>query len=113
VSGYQVADLLADALRDGDEEAVSAIGRVITRKASEPAILVTLGGKRYVVATEDEHVFDRIPDGPHSLDSYRFQVFGAQWLRGYGRVDEMYRSLSLCEVTKVQRVDRARVWGDR
>lgn len=39
------------------------------------------------------------------------ESFGAQWVRAYGNVDEMYRTLSLYEVTSVRAVDRKRVWG--
>lgn len=93
--------------------------------------------RRYVVAAEDEHYFARVrmgkvpePKGTPAAGGTvrtpsvaevrqareehlgRF-YFGCQWLRGFGRVDEMYRTLGTWEVVKVERLPRDRVWGSR
>ncbi len=95
-----------------DDERRVLLG-IIERMNARPAVVVTvdLGGtkRRYVVATEDESIFAGAPDGPFS-DGRPF-YFGAQWLRGFGKVDEMYRSFGLYEATKVERFDRKKVWG--
>lgn len=91
--------------------------------------------RRYVVVAEDEYLFASVPNGkvpvaegtpalggttrPPSISDVRHAReqhlgrfgFGCQWLRGLGRVDEMYRSLSTWEVVKVERIATARVWG--
>lgn len=106
--------LLEEALRQSDEDAVRAIVRILNNQRARPAILATIDGKRYVVAEEDEHEFENIPDGPlgTGFDNPLDRVwFGGRWMRGYGRVDEMYRSLGGYEVTRIQRVDRDKVWG--
>lgn len=94
-------------------EEIATVARMLQRAHDAPAVLVTCAdGRRYVVAQEDESLFAEIPDGPfESSGMGGFGGFGAQWLRGYGRVDEMYRSLSFWDVRKVARADRARVWG--
>jgi hypothetical protein len=61
--------------------------------------------RRYVVVYEDRNMFAGIKDGP--IDGreelgWRFH-FGAQWLRGPGRVDEMYRTLSGSDIVRVTR----------
>lgn len=80
--------------------------------------------RRYVVTPEDEPLFGNftgtlptlkvvsISDFRHAREEVigRFW-FGAQWLRSYGRVDEMYRSLATYEVCKIERIGYARVWG--
>lgn len=113
---YTVEALLEDALRQGDEDAARGIARVIEKGRQRPAIIVTAdyGKRRYVVAQEDEYLFNGIPNGSFDPQGHPhgWWVFGAQWLRGYGRVDEMYRTLSSSDVSKVERVDRKRVWGD-
>ena len=97
---------IATLFQNATGEEAEALARVINRANAMPAVVVTLreGGKsrRYVVDQADESDFDngRVP-----------HWFGGQWLRGYGRVDEMYRSLCGDEVVKVERLDRAKVWG--
>jgi hypothetical protein len=103
-------------LEHATPEEAKTILRILQRANRQPAIVVTmgLGNRRYVVAQEDEVSFEKIPDGPFKPGHSDWRVnFGAQWLRGYGRVDEMYRSLSLDDVTKVARISRDRVWGTK
>jgi len=91
-----------------------------SRAGVGPAIVVTVtsgsSSRRYVVVREDEDLFAAIPDGPvrreHHFDGPQFD-FGGQWLRGYGKVDESYRSLAGYQITRVVRIDRVKVWGDR
>lgn len=92
--------------------------------------------RRYVVAREDQSLFQDVPAGtvpvaqgtpalggetrPPSVSDIRLTreqhlgrfSFGCQWLRSLGKVDEMYRTLSTWEVVKVERIDSARVWGN-
>jgi hypothetical protein len=105
-------------IRNATEDELPAIASALRRANERPAILVKLrtGGRRYVVCREDEHLFDDLVglDEAELAERVRGAVlvpFGAQWLRGYGRVDEMYRSLSLSEVRGIRTADRARVWG--
>ena len=109
-------------LLEATEEERQTIARVMTRIVDRPAIVVTvdLGTKRrrHVVAIEDEPVFDGLSGSlseefrTDHLSGMRGMVsFGCQRLRRMGVVDEMYRSLSLYEVTKVEWIDRARVWA--
>jgi hypothetical protein len=105
-------------LQHATTDELRVIAAIAERANAEPAILVTVGGRRYVVAEEDELTFHNIPDGKYDYDPRNYGAgildkvfFGAQWMRKYGKVDEMYRSLSGYEVTKVARVPRSRVWG--
>jgi hypothetical protein len=113
------------------EDELPVIAAVLRRIADRPAVVVTVrGGKtsrRYVVATEDESVFDGLsgvlrPESRRGASDSEVEErfggmgavltsFGCQWLRRYGCVDEMYRTLSVIEVTKVERIDRHRVFG--
>lgn len=101
----------------------------MSHTATSVVVTVDNGRKRrYVVASEDEHLFAGVPTGPINggkveADDDVFEVrwaredalgrfsFGCQWLRGMGRVDEMYRTLSTWEIVKVERIDATRVWG--
>lgn len=81
--------------------------------------------RRYVVVPEDEHLFagapagrvmvgaaTSIPDVRHAREEQlgRFH-FGCQWLRGPGRVDEMYRTLGTWEIIRVKFVADERTRG--
>lgn len=74
------------------------------------AVIVTMreGSKdrRYVVASEDAYLFDGLPSGPikrlDRFDGPHFH-FGAQWLRGPGRIDEMYRTLYAGDAVRITR----------
>jgi hypothetical protein len=122
----EIETLIANAT---DDE-LPAIAAVLVRIAKRPAVVVTLRGtprRRYVVATEDESLFDGLvgnlrPEsrsgGRDSEVGERFggmgavlTSFGCRWLRRLGAVDEMYRTVSVVEVTKVERIDRKRVFG--
>jgi hypothetical protein len=92
----------------------------VRRIAAMPAVVVTVREgsrhRRYVVAQEDEQALRRfVGHTPEQLATDLGQMgtvlfaFGGQWLRGPGRVDELYRSLSLADVVKVEAVDRDRV----
>jgi hypothetical protein len=82
--------------------------------------------RRYVVTPEDEYMFADAPSGkvpvlrgtpasdgirePSVNDIRRSREerlgrfsFGCQWLRGPGKIDEMYRTLSTWEVVSVAR----------
>ncbi len=105
-------------IANASEDELRVITRVLGRANTKPAILVTVrDSKRYVVAQEDEPMFEALVGLSEAELATRVSQslggFGAQWLRGYGRVDEMYRSLTLREVVKVAEVDRERVWGRR
>lgn len=113
----KIIDIIAANAADDELRVLAA---VLKRANDRPAIVVTVrqgvnGTRRYVVAQEDEPMFADLPDGPieraDRWDGPQFW-FGAQWLRGYGRVDEMYRTLSASEITRVARVNRAKVWGE-
>src|SRR5437773_934995 len=116
MSGWIDAGVL---VQHATADELKLLGDIARRANAQPAVLVTVregGGSRgYVVAQEDEGIFRDIPDGAFSSDSpgvrYILAAFGAQWLRSYGRVDEMYRTVSLAEVVKVERVNRERVWN--
>jgi hypothetical protein len=101
-----------------NEEEVRAVLGILQRANDAPAVVVTLpngGGKgrRYVVSREDESMFDGINTPADFEETYGWRGwFGGQWLRSYGRVDEMYRSLS-GPVLKIERIDRRKVWGER
>jgi hypothetical protein len=114
-----IIDLLAAAT----EEELPVLAAVIKRLNDRPAILVTVGRaggrrRRYVVVEDEETIrpyvgrseaeLARLSRGPNGMTP-----IGCQWLRAFGKVDEMYASLSLYEVVKVEEVDRARVWGDQ
>ncbi len=62
--------------------------------------------RRYVVAHEDEYMFASLKDGPITRED-RFDGpsfhFGAQWLRGPGRIDEMYRTLYAGDAVRITR----------
>jgi len=118
-------------LSHATDEELPAIAAVLKRIADAPAVVVTVrhnkSTRRYVVSTEDESLFDGLSGAlisesrPGARDSEveeRFggmgavlTSFGCRWLRGYGRVDEMHRTLSMIEVIKVERIDRRRVFG--
>ena len=105
-------------IRNATEAELPAIASALKRANARPAIVVTLrnGGRRYVVCQEDEHLFaDLVGLDQAELAERASRAvlvpFGAQWMRAYGRVDEMYRSLSLSEVRSVRTVARERVWG--
>jgi len=121
---------LETVLSEASDDELQTIAHVVARVVARPAIVVTVAGRtrrRYVVATEDERLFAdlsgvlRPASRPGACDSEIdeqlghmgavLNAFGCQWLRRMGAVDEMYRSLSLCEVIKVERIDRKRVWG--
>jgi hypothetical protein len=112
-----IMDLLAAAT----EEELRVLVAVIKRLNDRPAILVTVGrggGKRrrYVVVEDEETIrpyvgksqaeLAELSRGPNGMTP-----IGCRWLRAFGKVDEMYASLSLYEVVKVEEVDRAKVWG--
>jgi hypothetical protein len=107
---------LAVVLANATEEETAAITAALGRANAKPAVIATMRDRRrYVVAQEDEAEFAELVGlrGEALADRVQYARggFGGQWLRGYGRVDEMYRSLSMREVTKVATADRARVWG--
>lgn len=83
-------------------------------KHEAEVVLVTVqeGSKkrRYVVASEDAAEVLAYRDTDPDDRPWMF-YFGAQWLRGYGNVDEMYRSLSMTDVVKIETADAGKVWG--
>ncbi|MHB1762657.1 MAG: hypothetical protein ACYCS4_07960 [Acidimicrobiales bacterium] len=118
-------------LQESTTEELRTIVGIVKRIVDRPAVVVTVAHgnakRRYVVAVEDEGLFDglsgvlRRESRPGACDDELDQrfghmvapltSFGAQWLRRMGAVDEMYRLLSMAEVVKVERLDRRRVWG--
>jgi len=103
-------------IQNASDDELKVIGDVLARADAKPAVVVTLqeGSKqrRYVVYQEDEYLFE----GIHTPEAFqashgRFAYFGGQWLRQYGKVDEMSRTLSSSELVKIQRVPRNKVWG--
>ncbi len=102
-------------------EELAVIARVVQRANIRPAVLVTVehgsGRRRYMVDRADEEQMREFVGRSESelADLSRGMSgllgFGCRWLRGYGRVDEMARTLSLYEVVKVEEADRKRVWG--
>jgi hypothetical protein len=68
--------------------------------------------RRYVVVREDEDIFANRPDatgtkfaalyGTGYTGKFGGQYFGAQWLRGPGRIDEQYRSLSGADMVGIK-----------
>jgi hypothetical protein len=113
------------------DEELPAIAAVLRRIADRPVVVVTVRGdrtkRRYVVSVEDESLFDEFSGvlRPESRSGARdsdveerfggmgavLTSFGCRWLRRYGAVDEMHRTLSIIEVIKVERIDRRRVFG--
>jgi hypothetical protein len=91
---------------------------IMQRANDRPAILVTTqteGGRRYVVSQSDEPIVLGLI-GLSSAElaervKYSNAYVGARWMRGYGNVDEMYRSLGVHEITSVRTADRSKVWG--
>ena len=118
-------------IREATTDELATIAGIVGRITKRPAVVVTVTGgrtkKRYVVAVEDEHLFEGLSGVLRSESRHgacggemdqRFghmgagmTAFGARWLRRMGVVDELYRSLSMAEVVKVERIDRGRVWG--
>jgi hypothetical protein len=113
----EIKDLLAAAT---DEE-LPVLAAVIKRLNDRPAILVTVGrgGSRrrhYVVVEDEEAIRPYVGKSHAELAKLRrgpngMTPIGCQWLRAYGKVDELYVSLSLDDVVKVEETDRAKVWG--
>lgn len=122
---------LSELLREATAEEALTIASVASRRIARPAVVATVasGGRRrrYVVAMDDEGLFNglegalRPESRPGACDAavdVRFghmgaalTSFGGRWLRRFGCVDEMHRTLSMAEVVKVERIDRAKVWG--
>ena len=99
-------------IQNATPDELRAITAAAERANARPAILVTIGRRRYVVAQEDEWLFDAIKSSADLPYLQRYGAFGCQWLRGYGRVDECYRTLGFEEITAITRADRKRVWGE-
>jgi len=113
------------------EGELHVIATVLGRISDMAAVVVTVrNGKtsrRYVVDLEDVTLFDGLSGTlrPESRRGARdseieerfggmgavLTSFGCRWLRSYGKVDEMHRSLGVIEVAKVERIDRRRVFG--
>lgn len=99
-------------MQHATDDELRVMVRILERADAKPAILVTIQGRRYVVAQEDEYRFEGVASGPYAIgNNSRIDWFGGQWMRSYGKVDEMYRSLSGYDVTKIERADRSKVWG--
>jgi hypothetical protein len=124
-------------IRNATPEELEVIATVAKRAHDLPAIVVTVDNgagygktRRYVVMQEDEHYFYGVPTGkvpvkverdgrPASISDIRMQreehlgrfYFGCRWVRSFGRVDEMYRTLGSYEIVKVERIDRDKVYG--
>lgn len=107
----QVETLLANIENDDEARTILAL---LQRENAKPDVLVTVkeGSKtrRYVVAREDRDAVLAYRATDPDDRPWMF-YFGAQWLRRYGCVDEMYRSLSMSEVVKIETADPKRVWG--
>ena len=109
--------LLETICANATEQELRTVLTVLDRAHAKPAVLVTLAegsrSRRYVVEQEDEHEFDGLV-GLSAQELRRHlswrTPFGGRWLRGFGRVDEMYRTLSGEEVIKVEHENRDRVW---
>jgi hypothetical protein len=109
-------------LQHATPEELAALTGLIKRIAARPAVLVTVrhgsGQRRYVVDLADEETLrpyvgkSQAELAEASRGMAGMLSFGCQWLRGFGRVDEMARTLSLYEVLKVEEVPRRRVRGD-
>jgi hypothetical protein len=112
---------VSDLARYATTEELAVIANVVQRANDRPAVLVTVkhGGfrRRYVVdRADEEQLRDYVGKSETELAELSRGMrgmlgFGCQWLRRYGRVDEMHRSLSLHEVVKVEQANRAKVWG--
>ena len=104
-------------IRAATDEELPVIAAAARRLQERPCVLVTVreGSKtrRYVVAQEDEEMIRPLVGMDRSEWEHEHAWFGAQWLRGFGRVDEMYRSLGLYDIVKVEEAPRAKVWGER
>jgi hypothetical protein len=105
-------------LRHATQEEREAIRAAAQRAYEHPAIIVTIrheGQRRYVVDQEDEHLFEALARLKaaeiKAAVANRLGGFGAQWVRRYGNVDEMHRTLAISEVTNVTSTERHRVWG--
>lgn len=113
----EVKDLIAAAT----EEELPVLAAIIKRLNDRPAILVTVGRaggrrRRYVVVEDEESIRPYVGKSEAELARLSrgrngMTPIGCRWLRSFGNVDEMYASLSLWEVVKVEEVDRAKVWG--
>jgi hypothetical protein len=112
---------VSDLAKYATTEELVVIAGVVKRANDRSAVLVTVehrsGRRRYVVDRADEEQLRRYVGKSQaelaelSRGMGGMLGFGCQWLRGYGRVDEMAATLSLYEVVKVEEVDRRRVWG--
>jgi len=102
-------------IENATDEELPAIAAAMRRAQAKPCVLVTVqegrGTRRYVVDREDEEQLRVLIGVPVEELRIGHYWFGAQWLRGMGRVDEMHRSLGLYSVVKIAEADRARVWG--
>lgn len=99
-------------IKNATDDEARALLAAVRRANAKPAVLVTVeGGRRYVVAQEDEDEIRPLVGRDPEEWQRSWGGFGARWMRGYGRVDEMHRTISLSDVVKVAEADRARVWG--
>lgn len=109
-------------VQHANPEELAVLAGLMKRIAARPAVLVTVrhgsGQRRYVVDLADEEALRPYVGMTQAelAEASRGMAgtlgFGCQWLRGFGRVDEMTRTLSLHEVLKVEEAPRKRVWGD-
>jgi hypothetical protein len=89
----------------------------MTRSHFQNRVVVTMTNgpgktRRYVVDRKDEDIFAGRPDasgakfqalyGQGHLGKFGREYFGGQWLRGPGRIDEQYRSLSGAEIVAIK-----------
>ncbi len=75
---------------------------------TEKRTVAKVGTRRYLVDRSDEHLFDALVTGGTAEDVFGHMgailtSFGGQWLRARNTVDEMYRTLSMCEVVSATR----------
>lgn len=103
---------LNELARHATDDELRTLAAVAGRAAAAPRIVVTVkvgkGTRRYVVCRDSEDVFDGIDNAEQLEEKFGHMgailaSFGCQWLRGKGRVDECYRTLSMCEVVKIKR----------
>jgi hypothetical protein len=105
------------AAREREREGLLRERATVNEHARKFAVVVTMrdDNRRYVVAEEDEEEVRGLAGVSESelkaVYSQSWGGFGGQWLRGFGRVDEMYRTLSFAEVKKVAEIERSKVWG--
>jgi hypothetical protein len=104
-------------LQHANAEELAVLAGLMKRIAALVTVRHGGGRRRYVVDLADEEALrpyvgkTEAELAEASRGMAGMLSFGCQWLRAFGRVDELARTLSLDEVLKVQEAPLARLGG--